>query len=502
MDAIGVGPFSPPAKQAVVRARGRATEAFPSQPGVYIFRNSEEQPIYVGKAKSLNHRVRSYFYQAGRCDIKLLHLLASARTVETIITNTEGEALNLENRLIKQMRPRYNVLLRDDKTYPYIKLAATGTGAEVTVTRRKDADDAIYYGPFCPASLAHQIVRIIRRYFLPASLVPFDTDCAVGKGSQCRKERLKAGANEAIRHETEKVRKVRRLLEGHIDDAVSDFSHRMILASDACRFEEAARYRYYLLILKQLQEHANAASIPEGDTDIIGTCRRGPWTAVAIFKFRAGGIVACYDLIAKSRGRSSHDELLRSLARWLHCSSSPVFPKIVAAVSLRHRKIMVEALSGAGRKGVRLQIPAAGPLRAWEDIANKNAQASLEGWIHGSRRQSSPTRCRNKAHYRVNEACPHGWRPVGPAEGCCRTHGGKRAAARSGPGQRRPFVAVRRRSYSCSTRSDFVPPLLPYNMPSSDSSSPRAENDTTFCLELTELNVIYVKPPDRGAMAR
>lgn len=371
----GSGTSSSSTKRTVARARCQAATAFLNQPGVYIFRNSDEQPIYVGKAKSLNHRLRSYFYKAGRSNIKLLHLLASARSVETIVTNTEGEALSLENRLIKQMRPRYNVLLRDDKTYPYIKLAATGPGVEVTITRRKQADGALYYGPFFPASLAHQITRLIRRCFLATRQAPLVMDHAIGRSIRRRKEKLKGGPNGGLRHETEKVRKIRRLVEGHIDDAVIDFSHQMVLASDARRFEEAARYRHYIGVLKQLREHTKAANIPEGDTDIVGICRRGPWMALTIFKFRSVEIADRCDLIAKSRGRSSCKLLCSSLSSLYSCSLAP--PDIVTPVSRRQRKIVEQALSSAGRRSVRIRASTAGRLRAWERIANKNAQASL-----------------------------------------------------------------------------------------------------------------------------
>lgn len=505
--AIGLRRFSSFSKRTVAWARCQAAAAFLNQPGIYIFRNSDEQAIYVGKAKSLNHRLRSYSYKAGRSDIKLSHLLASARSVETIVTNTEGEALNLENRLIKQMRPRYNVLLRDDKTYPYIKLAATGPGAEVTITRRKQADGAIYYGPFFPAGLAHQIARLIRRYFLATPQAPLVMDHAIGRSIRRRKEKLKGGPNGGLRHETEKVRKIRRLLKGHIDDAVADFSHQTVLASDARRFEEAARYRHYIGILKQLREHINGANVPEGDTDIIGICCRGPWAGLTIFQFRSGQIAGRYDAIGKSFGGSGCGELLPSILRSLYSESwAPL--DIVNPICGWRRKIVEQALSSAGRRSVRIQASTADRLRAWERIANKNAQASLEEWIHKSGRKSSPGRHRNEAHYRLDEAYPRAWQSVGPGGGFCRTHRSvPRAArdagrARRGPTQWRPFVAVRRTGYACATRSGFAPPLLPQNMPPGDLSSPRPEDNINLCSEPTKLSRVAIKPPDGGAMAR
>lgn len=230
------------------------------------------------------------------------------------------------------------------------------------------------------------------------------------------------------RQVTERVRKIRRLLEDHIDDAVTDFSHQMVLASDARRFEEAARYQHYIGVLKQLREHTKAANIPEGDTDMVGICRRGPWTALTIFQFRSGQIAGRYDAIGKSFGGSGCGELLPSILRSLYSESwAPL--DVVNPICGWRRKIVEQALPSAARRGMRIRATTAGLFRAWERIANKNAQASLEEWIHKSGRQSSLGRQRNEAHYRLDEAYPRAWQSAGPGGGFCRPH----RSARVGP---------------------------------------------------------------------
>lgn len=486
-------------KRAAARPNRRASAPFPDQPGVYIFRNSDEETIYVGKAKSLRHRLRSYSYKTGRDDVKLSHLLASARSVETIITNTEGEALNLENRLIKQMRPRYNVLLRDDKTYPYLKLAATGLGAEVTVTRRREADDAIYYGPFFPASLAHQIARVIRRYTFPATRASAASDYAMGRPSLRVKQRSEAGPGRAIRQETEELLKVRRLLEGHIGATVADLSCRVMVASNARQFELAERYQHSVSVLKQLRQHTKAANIPQGDTDVIGACSKGPWTALTIFQFRSHEIASRYDLIGNSRGRSCEKQFfskLRSL--YSYSSASPNTVKLVCGCQ---QGIVKRALSRKGRREVRIRAATAGPMRAWADIAIRNAQASLEEWIRGSVRRSYPVRHSRNAQFAFNDAYPRGWQSLGPSSGCYGSRESGLRAVLSGSGRWRPFVAVRRSGYARSTRFRFTPPLLRHRTIQRNGSSPLTKNDNNIRPESAELSRVTVSLPGGGAMS-
>src|SRR5512132_542528 len=141
----------------------------PTRPGVYLYKNADGEVIYVGKAKSLRARVRSYFVVGASEDAKTGSLLREAVDVEYIVVDNEHEALALENNLIKQKKPRYNILLRDDKTYPYIKLTAGERYPRVYVTRRLRKDGSQYFGPYCPANLAYRVVDVIHRHFMVPS---------------------------------------------------------------------------------------------------------------------------------------------------------------------------------------------------------------------------------------------------------------------------------------------------------------------------------------------
>ena len=150
-------------------ALAEKAETLPAQPWVYIFKDETSRPIYVGKAKSLRHRLRSYFQESRSGDEKRDRMLEVAEDLETILVDNEREAMALENNLIKQFKPRYNILLRDDRSYPFIKLTVQDRFPRVYVTRRVKKDGSIYYGPYFPANLAYRIVDFMHRHFLVPS---------------------------------------------------------------------------------------------------------------------------------------------------------------------------------------------------------------------------------------------------------------------------------------------------------------------------------------------
>jgi excinuclease ABC subunit C len=221
-------------------------EALPAHPGVYIFKDQAGRPVYVGKAKSLRHRVRSYFQPSRPSDEKRDRMLEVASDLETILVDNEKEAVQLENNLIKQSKPRYNVLLRDDKTYPYVKLTLGERFPRVYVTRRLKKDGSAYFGPYFPASLAHRVVDFIHRRFLVPSC---RVDLSRYHPRPCLQYYIKRCQGPCVEGLTtparylEAVRDVRLLLEGREGDLVRSLYQRMAEASDKQEYEQAARYR-------------------------------------------------------------------------------------------------------------------------------------------------------------------------------------------------------------------------------------------------------------------
>ena len=213
----------------------------PADPGVYLYKNAEGEVIYVGKAKNLRSRVRSYFVEGASEDAKTGSLLREAVDIEYIVVGNEREALALENNLIKQKKPRYNILLRDDKTYPYVKLTAERY-PRVYVTRKLRKDGATYYGPYFPANLAYRIVDLIHRSFLiPSCKIDLTRDhprpCLQFYIKRCLGPCVKELTTPEIYSEA--VRDVRLLLEGKPTELSGSLRERMERAAEEMQFETA-----------------------------------------------------------------------------------------------------------------------------------------------------------------------------------------------------------------------------------------------------------------------
>jgi excinuclease ABC subunit C len=270
------------------------SEALPNQPGVYIFKDQTGKPIYVGKAKSLRNRVRSYFQEFRPADEKRDLMLEAASDFEAIVVDNEKEAMALENNLIKQFTPRYNILLRDDKTYPYIKLTVNERFPRVYVTRRLKKDGSVYYGPYFPANLAYRIVDLIHRRFLVPSCT---VDLTRYHPRPCLQYYIKRCQGPCVEGLTtpeayaESVRMARLLLAGRESELVRDLHQRMIEASKNQEYEEAARFRDLLTTVEQLRERQKMAASHGEDVDILGFHQEGRLLAVNLFHLRGGRTV-------------------------------------------------------------------------------------------------------------------------------------------------------------------------------------------------------------------
>src|SRR5438105_6283177 len=234
----------------------------PLRPGVYLYKDAYGKVIYVWKAKSLRSRVRSYFAEDRIEDAKTDTLIAEARDVDYILLDNEKEALALENNLIKQWKPRFNILLRDDKTYPYIKLTSEKY-ARVYVTRRLRKDGGIYYGPYFPANLAHRLVHFIHRHFLVPSC---KVDLTRHHPKPCLQYHIHRCLGPCVEGLTtdeayaRAVRNVRLFLEGRHGDLANELRKRMQEASDQMRFEEAGGLRDLLVTVEEIEERQKMAA--------------------------------------------------------------------------------------------------------------------------------------------------------------------------------------------------------------------------------------------------
>jgi excinuclease ABC subunit C len=266
----------------------------PTEPGVYLYKNAEGEVIYVGKAKNLRSRVASYFHEGRWEDSKTGTLVREAADVDYIVVANNKEALALENNLIKQRKPRFNILLRDDKTYPYVKLTLGERWPRVYVTRRLRKDGSAYYGPYFPANLAYRIVDLIHRNFLIPSC---KVDLTRFHPRPCLQFYIKRCLGPCVKDLTtpdtyqEAVRDVKLFLEGRPTDLSKSLHNRMEQAAAAQEYERAARYRDLISTVEQLQERQRIAAAEGDDADVFGYHYENGMLAVNLFHMRGGRVV-------------------------------------------------------------------------------------------------------------------------------------------------------------------------------------------------------------------
>jgi excinuclease ABC subunit C len=267
----------------------------PTQPGVYLYKNAEGTVIYVGKAKNLRARVRSYLLESSQADAKTGSLMREAVDLEYILVGNESEALALETNLIKERKPRFNILLKDDKSYPYIKLTMRDRFPKVFVTRRLLKDGAAYYGPYFPSSLAWRVVELIHRSFLIPSC---KVDLSRYHQRACLQYYIHRCLGPCVEELTtpeiynSAVHDAALLLEGRHAELERTLTARMMEAAQAERFEAAAKLRDQLSTVHQLQEKQRAATAgQDDDADVFGYHFEDGSLAVNLFHVRAGKIV-------------------------------------------------------------------------------------------------------------------------------------------------------------------------------------------------------------------
>jgi excinuclease ABC subunit C len=266
----------------------------PTRPGVYLYKNADGEVIYVGKAKNLRARVRSYLLEASQANAKTGSLMREAVDLDYILVDNEREALALENNLIKQRKPRFNILLRDDKTYPYVKLTLGDRYPKVFVTRRLRKDGSAYYGPYFPGNLAHRIADVIRRSFLLPSC---KLDLSRYYPRPCLQYYIKRCLGPCVENLTtpevyrEAVRDAQMFLEGRQAELGRSLEQRMGEAAAGEQFELAAKYRDLLITVHQMQDKQRIATADGDESDVFGYHYENGMVAVNLFHLRGGKIV-------------------------------------------------------------------------------------------------------------------------------------------------------------------------------------------------------------------
>ncbi len=359
--------------------------ALPGEPGVYQFLNGAGEVIYVGKAKSLRHRVRNYFVEGKAEDAKTDSLLRDAVDVHYILVDNEREALALENNLIKRFKPRYNILLRDDKTYPYIKLTAYENYPRVYVTRRLKKDGSVYYGPYFPANLAHRLVNFIHRCFLVPSCTVDLTRAHPRPCLQFHIHRCQGpcvpGLTTDARY-AEAVRDVRLFLDGRAPDLLKSLRQRMLAASEREEFEQAAAYRDLVTTIEDLLERQKMAAAEGDDIDIFGFYREGALAAVNLFHLRRGRVVDrrefFWEDLPEDDAAFHAEQFFASLLKQIYLDQEFIPSAIHVPVDFEDREVLAEILSEKKERKVEIHTPLRGQKRALLELVEKNARHSFD----------------------------------------------------------------------------------------------------------------------------
>jgi excinuclease ABC subunit C len=352
----------------------------PLAPGVYLYKDAGGRVIYVGKAKSLRQRVRSYFSDERLADTKTGTLISEATDIDYILVDNNKEALALENNLIKQWQPRFNILLRDDKTYPYIKLTAEKY-PRVYVTRRLRKDGSTYYGPYFPGNLAHRLVHFIHRHFLVPSCKVDLTRYHPKPCLQYHIHRCLGPCVEGLTTDDEyarAVRDVRLFLEGRHTDLAHELRGRMEAASEAMRFEEAGALRDLLSTVEELGERQKMAAAKGDDIDIFASYAEPPLVALNVFHLRNGQIVDRREYFWEDQAEYDEPQFFSALLKQIYLDQNYVPAIIHVPVDFEDREALEELLSERRNRKVEIHTPQRGQKKAMLNLVETNAKHSFD----------------------------------------------------------------------------------------------------------------------------
>ena len=352
----------------------------PDRPGVYLYKDAKAQVVYVGKAASLRNRVRSYFHDSRPRDPKTDALVKQVRDLEYIVTDNELEALMLEANLVRKHRPRYNIILRDDKHYPFLKLTTDEDFPRLVVARRVRDDGATYYGPFYPATAMRETLRLTRQLF------PLRT-CAITIDGRLERPCIQYSIGRCnapcTGWETREgyagtVRDVQRFLEGKDDDLVLSLTRQMEEAAAELKFERAGVLRDQIQSLKKVRERQKMISTEEVDQDVIGVVRQGSEACVELFFVRKGRLVGQEAFFLDKVAGWTDGEIVSAFVRQFYSRNVKPAPEVLVSEELPDADVVSEWLSGTAGRRITVAAPQRGARREFVAMAEANAAIALQ----------------------------------------------------------------------------------------------------------------------------
>ncbi|HVG02572.1 MAG TPA: excinuclease ABC subunit UvrC [Nitrospira sp.] len=351
----------------------------PEQPGCYLFKNEKKEILYVGKAAVLADRVRSYFQKGAEQTPKTALLANETVDLETIVTRSVLEALILESNLIKRHRPRFNIVLRDDKQYPYLRLPIKENFPRLSIVRRVQKDGALYYGPYTPAGALRETLRFIRKVF-PLATCEIDIN---GKAERaCIEFEIKRCMAPCIGNQSRDdyhaiVKQVRQFLEGRDRELLDSLREEMEQAAEREQFEEAARLRDRLFKVERTLEKQRITQISASDQDVVGLARQGTAADLQLLFVRGGLLIGRKDFFWPQAGETSDEELVRSAIEQFYNKEGQPPKELLLPTSFDDASLFEQWLTEKRGDAVRLVTPERGGKHQLVRLAEENAGAAI-----------------------------------------------------------------------------------------------------------------------------
>ncbi|MBI5846413.1 MAG: excinuclease ABC subunit UvrC [Nitrospirae bacterium] len=351
----------------------------PGKPGVYLFKDDQDKILYVGKAKVLKNRVRSYFQKAAGLDERKSAMMKSVADFEFTVTGNELEALILEANLIKQHKPRYNILLRDDKSYPYLKLTLDEKWPRLEVVRRIQKGNARYFGPYVPAGAMWETLSFIRNHYqIPTCRYSLEKRMRPCIQFQIRK--CSAPCSGEVDHADymQMIREVEFLLEGKNKKLIESLETKMTLLADEMRFEEAAIIRDRIRAIQSVSESQKVVSAELGDADVIGFFRQADITVFKLFFIRNGVMIGTRDFEQNHTTGEKDGYLFRNFIEQFYGREIIPAPELYCSKIPEDKALLAQWLSEKRGGSVRIMVPVRGIKRKLVSMAEENSQEIIK----------------------------------------------------------------------------------------------------------------------------
>ena len=367
-------------RDRIDRLRDEAGE-LPDRPGVYLFRDGEGDVLYVGKAKSLRDRVRSYFHADAARSVKVRELVRRVERLETFVLDSEGEALLLEWNLIKEHEPRFNVELRDDKSYPYVKVTVQEPFPRVTVTRQLERDGSRYFGPYTDVGGMRSALRMIKKmypvrschYDMPEELP--DRPCLDYHIGRCEAPCAGHQSREEYRS---MIDEIVRILSGRTGEVKAEVRERMERASRELDFERAAELRDVLEGLASMERQRTAVDFRGGDRDVLGVARRGGLACGVVLRVRDGRLLGRQAHFLRQVGDGGEAAVAGAFVKGFYLRQEDLPPELYVPADFEDRELVEEYLSVRRDGRFRIRVPRRGRKRRLVELARENADHLLE----------------------------------------------------------------------------------------------------------------------------